>query len=409
METVKAPGLKWRKLAGGLSPIWVADEADVKNGYTPKTVNLKHIAGEPDMLVAKCNALQADMLLWRTGYRRDLLKFDGTVRSLLDVYELHERSPYQKLKPGSRRPYNHYLRRLRGHIGSIRLNDITGVDILNWHELWSENGKHLAAAAFARAVLDAAISFGVMMRFTGCPELSVIFRETRRKLPSPKSRDVSMTAEQVIRLRQAAHDRGEPIMALAYALAFETVLRLWDVVGQWVPLDTLGMSDVVDASRKEKWHGLRWEDIDANLLLEYTPSKTAETTGRAMVYPLTKAPMVLEELQHWPQEVRAGPVIVAPTTNLPYQEQNWRKRYNKDRKAAGIASNVWARDLRASGITEGRAYNASIDDAGKVAGHSGTRTTKVIYDRAVLEAADRFADARIRGRERSGNSSGNVR
>src|SRR5690349_7941188 len=100
METVKAPGLKWRKLAGGPSPVWVADEVDVKNGYTPKTVNLKHIADQPEMLVAKCNSLQADMLLWRAGYRRDLLKFDGTFRSLLDVYELHERSPYRKLKPG---------------------------------------------------------------------------------------------------------------------------------------------------------------------------------------------------------------------------------------------------------------------------------------------------------------------
>lgn len=135
----------------------------------------------------------------------------------------------------------------------------------------------------------------------------------------------------------------------------------------------------------------------------------SETTGKTMVYPLTKAPMVMEELQHWPQEGRASPVIVAPTTKLPYQEQNWHKRFNKDRKAAGIASNVWARDLRASGITEGRAYNASIDDAGKVAGHSGSRTTKAVYDRAVLEAADRFAEARMRGRERSGNNSGNVR
>jgi len=409
MEAVKAPGLKWRKLASGPSPIWVADESDVKNGYQPKTVNLKHLADQPDMLVAKCAALQADMMLWRTGYRRDLLKFDGTIRSLLDVYELHERSTYGKLKPASRRPYNHYLKSLRGHIGTIRVSDITGVDILDWHDVWSEDGKHLAAAAMARSVLDAAISFGILLRFSGCPELSVILRETRKKLPSPRSRDTAMTAEEVTKLRQAAHARGEPAMALAYAIAFETILRLWDVVGQWVPMGTPGVSDVIDAERKEKWHGLRWEDIDANLLLEYTPSKTADTTGKAMVYPLTKAPMVIEELAHWPVDERRGPVIVAPSTGLPYQEQNWRKRFNKDRKAAGIAGNIWARDLRASGITEGRGYDVSIDDAGKVAGHSGTRTTKRVYDRAVLEAADRFAEARVKGRERSGNGSGNGR
>lgn len=51
----------------------------------------------------------------------------------------------------------------------------------------------------------------------------------------------------------------------------------------------------------------------------------------------------------------------------------------------------------------------SNDDAAKVAGHNNKRTTAEIYDRAVLEAADRFAEARIQRRERSGNRSGNVR
>ena len=37
------------------------------------------------------------------------------------------------------------------------------------------------------------------------------------------------------------------------------------------------------------------------------------------------------------------------------------------------------------------------------------RTTATVYDRAVLEAAGRFADARILGREQSGNGGGNVR
>ena len=53
---------------------------------------------------------------------------------------------------------------------------------------------------------------------------------------------------------------------------------------------------------------------------------------------------------------------------------------------------MWARDLRAS----------------KVAGHSGKKSTR-IYDRAVVEAADRFAEARVKGRERSGNDGGNAR
>lgn len=56
---------------------------------------------------------------------------------------------------------------------------------------------------------------------------------------------------------------------------------------------------------------------------------------------------------------------------------------------------------------EGRALNASTDDAQKVAGHTNKRTTATIYDRAVLEAADRFAEARMKGRKQSGNAGGN--
>lgn len=408
METVKAPGLKWRKLASGRSPVWVADEDDVKNGYLPKTVNLKQFADQPEMLTAKCNALQADMFLWRTGYRRDLLKFDGTVRSLLDIYEMHEESPYRKLKPGSLRPYNHYLKSLRGHIGAIRLNDISGVDIMKWHKVWSDDGRHLAAAAMARAVLDAAVSFGIMMRIDGCPELAAIVRETRKKLPNPKARTVFLTARQVVAARTAAHADRRPSAALAYALAFETTLRLWDVIGQWYPIDRPEISDVINAGMKEKWFGLRWEDIDADLWLSYTPSKTAEKTGATVTYPLSKAPMVVEELVYWPIEQRKGPVIVSEKTGLPYREVPFQRVWGKDRKAAGIPSTVWARDLRASGITEGRAGDVSRDDASKVAGHSSTRTTER-YDRAVVEASGRFADARMRVRERSGNNSGNVR
>lgn len=409
METVKAPGLKWRKLAGGLSPVWVADEMDVKNGYSPKTLSLRHLADQPEMLIAKCNALQADMLLWRTGYRRDTTKFDGTVRSLLDIYELHKRSPYRKLKPGSRVPYNHYLKRLKGHIGTMRVDDINGVDIFDWHDVWSENGRYLAAAATARSVLAAAISFGVMMRYEGAAALAGVLKEASRKLPQPSARTQSATADQVTAARTAAHANGRPSSALVYALEFETTLRLWDIIGQWWKMDEGGISHVLDPERGLKWFGLQWEDIDENLVLHYTPSKTSEKTGAAISYPLTKAPMVLEELKHWPQEARRGPVVVSEQSGLPYRASIFAQRWTVDRKAAGLPSNLWARDLRASGITEGRASNVSTDDAAKVAGHSSKRTTAAVYDRAVLEAADRFADARVKRREQSGNGSGNAR
>jgi hypothetical protein len=40
-----------------------------------------------------------------------------------------------------------------------------------------------------------------------------------------------------------------------------------------------------------------------------------------------------------------------------------------------------------------------MDDAAKVAGHASTRMTSALYDRAVLAAAERFAEARSNKRK----------
>ncbi|TGT91251.1 MULTISPECIES: integrase [unclassified Mesorhizobium] len=405
---IKAPGLKWIKRTRGRTPFWVANEVDVSNGYSPKTVNLYYLADQPDMLKAKCDSLQAEMLLWRTGYRADPLKFDGSIKSLLSIYETHPRSTYRKLRPGSLRPYNHYLKNLKAHIGSVRIDDTTGVDLMDWHDVWSENGRYLAAATTARAVLFAAVSFGIMMRLQGCGALAAVMRETAKTLPHPKPRNQSATAQQIVAARAAAHKNGRPSSALAYALCFETVLRLWDAIGQWWPVNMGGISEVFDADRDMKWFGLRWEDINADMVLHYTPSKTADSSGAIISYSLQKAPMVMDELKHWPVENRTGPMIVSEENGLPWRASIFAQRWTVDRKAAGLPTTLWARDLRASGITEGRASGARLDDASKVAGHTATKTTEK-YDRAVLEAADRFAEARLKRREQSGNSSGNAR
>jgi len=249
----------------------------------------------------------------------------------------------------------------------------------------------------------------VMMRLKGCSELLVTIQEARRKLPTPRPRKQVLAADQIVAARAAAHENGRPSSALAYALVFETTLRLWDVIGQWWPMDKGGLSDVLDPDRSLKWFGLQWEHIGSDMVLRYTPSKTYGTTGAEVVYPLAKAPMVLEELKHWPEEKRSGPIILSEETSLPYRQSIFTQRWTVDRKTANLPTNLWARDLRASGITEGRSLNVSADDAAKVAGHSTKATTAKVYDRAVFEAADRFAEARRVGRERSGNGSGNGR
>jgi hypothetical protein len=399
MEKITAKGLKWIKRSRGVTPYWVADDVSIKRGFLPKNVNLSHMRDDPLRMVAKCNQLQGELELWKVEHTRDPAQFDGTIATVLTAYEKHEDSPYHALKPGSLVPYKHYLARLRGHIGSRYVTDVTGIDIIRWHKDWSENGKHLAAATMARAVLMAALSFGVMLRSAGAADLLIVLRETNKKLPRPRARTASVTADEVIALRAAAHAAGRPSRALAYAMAFETTLRLWDVMGQWWPMEMGGVSDILDPSQNKKWFGLRWEDISEDLILSYMPTKTAKKTEKVVYYPLVEAPMVMEELEHWPIEKRTGPLIVHEDTGLPYHPPTMAAAWIVDRKKAGIKTKVWARDLRASGITEGRASAEANDDVAKVAGHSSKKMTNEVYDRTTIEAAERFAKGRKERRE----------
>src|SRR5262249_13926139 len=73
------------------------------------------------------------------------------------------------------------------------------------------------------------------------------------------------------------------------------------------------------------------------------------------------------------------------------------------RKITGIRKEVWNRDMRAAGVTEGRQAGAPTDDLAKTAGHANKRTTAKVYDRDRLEAARRVAKGRTAPR---GNAEG---
>ena len=77
-----------------------------------------------------------------------------------------------------------------------------------------------------------------------------------------------MTAEQARAICAKAHEKGRPSIALAQALQFEAGLPQKDVIGEWIPIDEPGEDSNVTFEDKEKWvRGLRWENIDQNLIL----------------------------------------------------------------------------------------------------------------------------------------------
>lgn len=394
----RPPGLR----GCGNRLFWRATKKAVHAGYPVKNVNLSKLAGNERLLWERCTKLQREMLEWLSNGDRRKVEFDGTIRTLLEIYLTDPKSSFFKLKHASKHPYEVYAGMMKAEIGKCRIHDTDGTDVEGWFEFWAAADKegearHIAKARTAIAVLKAAVTFGVKRRLKECAEFRAILSACRFEGLTP--RDAVVTAEQVIAARSSAHTQGHPRAALCFALQFETTARQWDLKGQWLPLSDPAPSAVID--RGMKWIGAHWSNIDENLILRITPSKTERTTRQRVVADLRVCPMVMEELAKVPVEERTGPIITNPKTGRPYAGTIFNIVWRTARKAAKIDERVWNRDLRASGSTEARAAGAQTDDVGKLMGHKpGSKVTAKVYDRAALEAHRRIAKARKDYREK---------
>lgn len=392
----QSPGLKWRDRKNGSVPYWFADSAAIKAGYPVKSANLSTFADDPALLISRAQRLQAEMLRWMSGDHGTSPRFDGTFRSLLEIYQTDPESTYNtKIKKHTAQSYAVYIRKMIEHIGARKVGECDGRDVRRWFKQWRDTSG-LGAARMALAVLKAAVSFGVVCRMRGCAEFQAVLREMEfEQLPS---RPWAPTADQIVGIRKAAHAAGRPLAALCYAIQFETTLRQWDVIGQWFDLEDPRPSAVLAYGKK--WIGPTWAAIDNNLILaKLKPTKTEDTTEATVSFDLSVCPMVCEELALIPAEKRVGPLIVNPSTGLPFIRQSWRNAWAEDFEAAGLPKGMWNRDLRAGGITEGGMAGASKDDRRKLAGHAKEQTTE-IYDRDQIEAHRRVMLARKQFREK---------
>jgi len=388
----KAPQLIWDR---GV-PIWRATRAAIRAGFPTKRVNLKFFVDNEAALIARCHRLTAEQNEWLTGRRsRDPL-FNGTIGSAINFWQIEPTSPYHAIEASSRHPYDVYARMIVETVGPRRIDALDGRDLRRWHTEWAAPVEHgakprIAAARMAIVVLKNALTFAASCRKPGCGELRAILASIRFEGPRPRTE--APTAAQIIAARGAAHELGHAPAALAYALQFEGSMRQWDVVGKWVPLADKKPSLIIDGT--SKWVGPMWSQIDENLILRYTPKKTQFTSGAAVTLDLKLLPMVMEELAKVPVEARRGPLIVNPRTGLPYRSWYYGWVWRQVRKITGIPKEVWNRDMRAAGITEGSQAKAPTDDLAKTAGHANKRTTAKVYDRDRLEAARRVAKARV--------------
>jgi hypothetical protein len=430
---LKVPGLIYRRRREGWAMYW-APRADLKTrGYPGKAARLwapqqrNPTRAEWETISAWCHRYNAEQLLWAHGGVESDPKslFDGTVASLICVYQKHPKSPYQRLRHGSQQQYAGALASLVATIGKVRVKNITFDDISDWQDELADDGEGgkpmKARAANLIGALKRVIVFGALIlpKEAGCHDVKEIFStmaEAKLMGTYRRQRQSYMTVAQARLLRAKAHELGHHSVALEQAFAFELGVRQKDVIGEWVPRDWPGVTDVYAGPRK--WLlGMRWEDIDHNMVLTHRLSKSLRgkdavmdpEAGKVKAWDLREYPMIMDELSllatgaHNALMSRdmlpaRGPLIVREGTGLPWGRTEFKDRWRAIARAAGLPAALQNRDSRPGAATEADLAGADKDKVRRGLGHSKGETTD-IYLRDDLEVNRELARQRVEKRK----------
>jgi hypothetical protein len=264
---------------------------------------------------------------------------DGTIRSLIARYQSDPNSGYSKAHFKTRENYAGQLKRVLEVCGDAKLADLKAQDIQGFYEGWKQGGKEAMAHSLA-TMLRMLFGYGATtLGDDQCERLSVVMHKMR--FPVSKRRSERLTAEQAKAIRTMAHNMKRPSIALAQALQFDCGLKQKDVIGEWTPIAEQGWSDVIHEG--QKWlRGLRWSEIEDNLLLRHSID-------------LRQAPMVMEELALLSERPTTGPMIVCEFTKRPWTNHEFRRWWRKVADAAGVPKTVHNMDSwpRASAVIAG--------------------------------------------------------
>lgn len=408
-QVENAPGLIWRERMGGWVAYWGCRTDLVARGYHPKTVRLwtGQFPTEQDATILReqCQRLQSEMLLWARGLEAPITShFDGTLRGLINAYQTDKDSTFHKLRYHVRVRHTQMLKRMVAKHGHEELANIKGRLILAWHQEWMGDGKVAVAHMFA-AELRTLFGFGMtMLENAECERLSGIMSKMR--FPTPAPRTERLTADQATAIRHKAHELGAHSIAIGQAFQFDLMLRQKDAIGEFVPQSEKVLGETVPSRPGKKWRqGLRWQEIDQNLILTHVTSKR----GKPLEVNLRKAPMVMEELARiagvspanltrdlLPTE---GPIIIREATGIPWFPGEYRNHWRKLARAVGIPDSVKNMDSRAGGITEATEAGADLEHVRHAATHSNISMTQR-YSRGAAEKIGNVMDLRAAHRNK---------
>lgn len=238
-----APGLKVVRRGNGRYDLyWVAAEDAVARGYPTKTRRLFVDLSDPSTGPAICDICQAEqgaMSAWLDDPSIDegpRVGFDGTPRSLIDLYETEPDSAYQDLKQNSAVSYADSLKILRATVGARRLDRVKALDFCRWYKGWRrpsvESGEDRVRRAYGCIqILRVVLAFGVEAGIADCRRLRRDMEGMRFAKNAPREAIVEFDQAKAFVLEALRQD--ELGLATTQALQYECFLRQSDVIGSW--------------------------------------------------------------------------------------------------------------------------------------------------------------------------------
>jgi hypothetical protein len=264
-------------------------------------------------------------------------------------YRTNEKSPFHQLAFKTRRLYNTLINRLLKDCHGFNMADINEERVNLLYGAWSDGGKKIAMGHSLVTMFRRLVNFGDdMLHDAESRRVSLVLHKMRFATAGVRSEQ--LTAAQVDSIRAKAHEMGHHSIALAQALQFELGLQQKDVLGEWLPIGEAGHISEITWSGKKWTRGIRWSQIDDNLVLRHT-IRLARRQPEDAEFDLRQAPMVMRELALIPEERRSGPVVVRESTQRPWSELEFREKWRGVANAAGLPLNVRNSDGRARANT----------------------------------------------------------
>jgi hypothetical protein len=271
----------------------------------------------------------------------------NVLNDLIEHYLTDPASAFHKLKHNSKSHYQTIIRMIGKEYGTTPIAEIGG-KLDSMYAGWKEGGK-VAMSQSKMRMLQVLFGFGTQVRDGNCAQAYGLIQ--KMDIEAPKARKQHLTRDQASMIRTMAHQKQRPSLAIAQAFQSDADLKQRNVIGEWVPMSEQGIS-ITFSKEGLKWvHGLRWEEIDQNLILTHFDGDKTITRD------LKKAPMVLQEFELIKASNNGvlpsqGPIVVSEYDGLPWDAIEFRRWWRRLADWCGLPKEVRNSDTKIRGQTE---------------------------------------------------------